>query len=310
MPRDRNASFAAQVLGKGASVSEELERQVISMYAGGMTTRDISAHVRELYNTEVSDMFVSRLVERLDPELAAWRNRALEPLYPVVFVDCLHQKIRQANGVVSTAIYQVCAYDEQGNLEVLGVWTAPATQSPKESASFWHQVLIELEGRGVKDILILCGDGLSGLEQTVNAVYPHTLFLTCVVHLVRNSLRLVNWKERKPIAKSLRAIYGASTFEQAEYALLAFEEQWGSRHPGLVKQWKVNLVKISALWGLPATLRKLVYTTNAIENLNRQVRKVTKSRGVFPNTDSALRLITLFHTRREEKLKHTKMRKD
>jgi putative transposase len=310
IPRDRQASFEPKILPKGSTVAQQLEEQVLSMYARGMTTRDIRDHVVKLYGVEVSEMFVSRLVERLDPELSAWRNRPLDTVYASLLIDCIHQKIRHSHGVTSTALYQVCGYNEQGKLDVLGIYAAPADQSEKESATFWHQVLIEIEKRGVKDVLILSADGLPGLERAVKAVYPDTIFQPCVVHMTRNSLRLVAWKDRTTIGAALRDIYTAPSYEAAEQALVAFEESWGRCHPKIVKQWRENLPRLSHLWNFGEALRKLIYTTNAIENVNRQVRKVTKNRGVFPNVESALRLITMVHIERQEKIDKLKTRGD
>jgi transposase-like protein len=263
------------------------------MYASGMTTRDIQAHVEELYGFEASEMLVSRLVERLDPELAAWRSRGLEAIYGIVFVDAIHLKVRHASGVKSTAAYQVCGYGEGGTLELLGVYMAPEGYSPAESASFWHQVLVELEHRGVQEMLIVCADALTGLDKAIEAVYPRASLQPCVVHLMRGSLVLVHHSERKPVARELKRIYQAPTYEAAERALEEVEALWGKRYPHLVAKWTEALPHLAKLYQYSMPLRTLVYTTNPIENINRQIRKVTKNRGVMPNVDSALRLLTL-----------------
>lgn len=302
IPRDRNASFEPHIVPKHGTLTAEMEGKIVSLYAHGMTTRDIQQHISQMYHVDINSMFVSRVVERLEPELIAWRDRPLEAIYPVVFIDAIHQKIRHSHGIVSTAVYLVCAYNEYGVLEVLGVWAAPSDLSPKESASFWHQVMLQLQRRGVETILTLSADGLKGLEKAVCAVFDVAHFLPCVVHLVRNSLVQVSWKDRAKVAAKLREIYQASDFEIAEHNLLAFEEEFGQKFPKIVAQWKENLPRISDLWKFGKELRKLVYTTNAIENVNRQIRKVTKTRGVFPNTDSALQLITLCLIERERKL--------
>lgn len=303
VPRDRDASFEPQIVPKHRTISQEVEARVISMYASGMTTRDIQAHVEELYGLQASEMFVSRLVERLDPELSAWRSRPLEAVYGIVFIDALHLKVRHASGVKSTAAYQVSGYGESGTLEVLGLYMAGDGHSPAESASFWHQVLIDLEQRGVKDILIICADDLSGLEQAIEAVYPSAVLQPCVVHLMRGSMALVSYRERKEVARELKTIYQAPTYEAAEMALKVVEDLYGRRYPHLVEKWRRALPRLANLYQYSMSLRKLVYTTNPIENINRQIRKVTKNRGVLPNVESALRLLTLVVRRIDEKAK-------
>ncbi len=307
VPRDRQSTFEPQIVPKGSGITDDVEARIVSMYAKGMTTRDIEDHVSELYGIGASPMLVSRVVEKLDPELKAWRNRPLEPIYPIVFIDALHLKVRHTHGVCPTATYQVCGYNESGHLEILGLYIAPETNGTSESASFWHQVLLELEGRGVKDVLIVCADGLTGLEQAVEAVFPKTRFQPCVVHLVRNTFNLVSYKDRKELAKSLRAIYQAPTYEAAEMAVEALDDEWGRQYPGVVEQWRRNLPRLANLWTYGKALRKLVYTTNPIENVHRQLRKVTENRGAMPNIGSAMRLLTLAAMRINQK-EHGKAR--
>lgn len=301
VPRDREAAFEPKVVRKRGTLSQEMERRVVAMYASGMTTRDIRAHVEEMYyGFEVSDMFVSRVVERLEPELVAWRSRPLESHYAVVFIDALHMKVRHTTGVASTALYQVAGYGESGQMEILGVYMAPeGTQA--ESATFWHQVLVELERRGVEDLLIVCADQLAGLEAAVESVYPQAHYQPCLVHIMRSSLRRVPWSERKAVARDVKRIYQAATFEEAEAELERLSMRYEGRYPALVRQWRQALPRLSTLWRYSEALRKLVYTTNPIENNNRQVRKVTKNRGAFPNGASALRLITLVLMRIDER---------
>lgn len=303
VPRDRLGSFEPQIVRKYGSITREVEDRVISMYAMGMTTRDIRDHVRELYGLNASEMFVSRIVERLEPILAQWRSRPLEAVYPVVFIDALHTKQRHTSGVASTAIYIVSAYGEAGAMDVLGVYMAPEGESTGESASFWHQVLVELEKRGVKDVMILCADQLTGLEEAVASVFPQARFQPCVVHAMRNSLRRVPWSERKVVAREIKKIYQASTYDQAEAALEHVRELYGRRYPAIVRQWTTLLPRLGDLWNYSVPLRKLVYTINPMENVNRQVRKVTKNRGVLPNRESALRLLTLILMRIDQKNK-------
>lgn len=297
VPRDRAGEFEPEIVPKYGTLTREVEDRVISMYAAGMTTREIQSHVRELYGFDASEMFVSRIVERLDPMLAEWRARPLEAVYAVVFVDAIHLKVRHQGGVKSTAAYLVSGYGEAGVMEILGLYMASEGYSPAESASFWHQVLTELERRGLDDILILCADQLTGLEDAVGSVYPQARFQPCVVHIMRSSLRRVPWSERTAVARELKCIYQAATYEQAEAALEHVRELYGRRYPALVRQWTSVLPRLGDLWHYSAPLRKLVYTINPMENLNRQIRKVTKNRGVLPNPESALRLLTLVLTR-------------
>lgn len=297
VPRDRQGLFEPQIVPKYGTITAEVEQRVVSMYAAGMTTREIQGHVQELYGFDASEMFVTRIVERLDPMLAAWRSRPLEALYPVVFVDAIHQKVRHQTGVTSTAVYVVSGYGESGSMDVLGVYMAPEGFSASESASLWHQVLVELEKRGLEDILILCADGLAGLEDAVASVYPQARFQPCVVHIMRASMRRVPWSERRGVARELKKIYQAATYEGAETALENVRTLYEKRYPGVVRQWTTALPRLSDLWNYSPVLRKLVYTINPIENVNRQIRKVTKNRGVMPNPDSALRLMTLVLTR-------------
>lgn len=298
VPRDRQASFEPVVVPKYASVTEEVEARTLAMYAQGMTTREIQRHVEELYGFQASEMFVSRLTERLDPELAAWRARPLEATYAVVFIDAMHLKVRHAAagaaaGVHSTAAYTVTGYGENGTHEILGLYMAPEGTSPSESASFWHQVLVELEKRGLEQILILCADGLTGLEEAAGAVYPQARFQPCLVHLMRTSLRHVAYTERKAVARQLKHVYQAPTYESAEQALDRFALAHRDRYPAVVRLWQEKLPALAALFSYSEPLRKLVYTTNPIEGVHRQVRKVTKNRGVLPNVASAMRLLTL-----------------
>lgn len=301
VPRDRQAEFEPQIVSKYRSITREVEDRVVALYASGTTTRDIRAHVEELYGFEASEMFVSRIVERLDPELRAWRTRALEPIYAVVFIDGLHLKVRHAVGVRTTAAYLVTGYGESGQREILGLYIADEAEGTAESAAYWLKVLSDLEKRGVKQILILCADGLSGLPESVAVVYPQAAFQPCVVHLMRASLKQVPYSERRAVAQALKAIYQAVSFEAAEAALAAFEASYGVRYAGIAQQWRRALPRISALWNYSPALRRLVYTTNPIEALNRQLRKVVKTRGVLPSTSSALRLLTLAVMRLEAK---------
>lgn len=294
VPRDRQGTFDPQIVPKHRSVTADMEARVVAMYAQGMTTREIQRHVTELYHFEASEMLVSRLVERLEPELAAWRSRELEPVYPIVFIDAVHSKVRHSTGaqrgVRSTALYTVSAYNEAGQHEVLGIYAGPEGEHGAESASIWHQVLLDLEDRGARDLLIVTSDGLSGLESALEAVFPQATHLPCVVHLMRQALRPVPYARKRAVARALKAIYQAPTPEAAEHALQAAEDTCGA---AAVQGFRAAWPRLAELWRFGAPLRRLVYTTNPIEGLHRQLRKVTKNRSVFPSVQSALRLATL-----------------
>jgi putative transposase len=295
VPRDRDGSFTPVLLPKHQSISSEIEARVIYMYAHGMSTRDIAEQITELYQFNASREFVSRLVEKLDPELTQWRNRPLEEIYAIVYIDAVHLKIRHPNGIKSTAVYIVSGYCESGAHEILGVWIAPSEHSTGhgEAASFWQSVLMDIRNRGVSTVLLACTDALTGLVEALASVYPATQHMPCVVHQVRSSLACDGWKERRGLAADLKTIYTAPTYELAELALEQLRGKYQTRLPGVVRQWEQLLPRLADLWRYSAALRQMVYTTNPQENINRQVRKMTKARGAMPGIDSALRLLTL-----------------
>ena len=292
VPRDRDSSFEPRVVPKHQRVTDEVETRVLALYAKGMSTRELREQIAALYNLDVDADFVTRLLDKVEPELVEWRSRPLERLYPIVFIDAIHLKVRHSHGVDPTAVYLVSGYGESGRMGVLGVYMAPEGQTA-ESASFWHQVLVELQRRGADDLLMVCADGLTGLEQAVSAAYPKARFQPCVVHMVRASMRQVSQKERGRLGAALREIYQAPSFEAAGQAVVKLEQEWGAKHPGVVRQWKSDLGRLENLWSYGKALRKLVYTTNPIENTNRQVRKVVKTKGAMPSVRSALTLVTM-----------------
>lgn len=295
VPRDRKGTFEPQILPKNTSYTEDLAARIVAMYANGMTQRDIARHVRDLYGVSASDDFISDVVVRIEPELQHWRSRQLEPVYAIVYVDALHVKIRHGNGVRATACYIASGYGESGSHEVLGVWIAPSEHSDGhgESAGFWATALNELIARGLRDVLFIASDALTGLEEVIAAAFPKATHIPCVVHQVRSSLKQVPWKSKREVARALRAIYAAPTYGEAELALAQLEETWGDRYPRIIAQWEQLLPRLKVLWTYSKPLRKMIYTTNPQENMNRQVRKVTKNRGVLSTPDSALRLLTL-----------------
>ena len=294
-PRDRDGSFEPRIVERHKGVSSEIEPRIISMYASGMTTEEIAAHMRELYGNSLSSSTVSRVIETVEPQLRQWRNRPLESLAAVLYVDAVHMKVRHSVGVRSTAVYIASAYLESGLLEVIGVWIAPSDDggSHGESGSFWFEALNDLRNRGLETVLFACSDDLNGLQEAIETVWPTVELYPCIVHAVRSSLRYVPYKQRKEVAAALKAIYAAQSYELAEAALEALDATYGRRHQTVVKQWRDLLPRLRSLWALSTTLRRIVYTSNPLENINRQVRKVTKNRGVLPSADSALRLCSL-----------------
>lgn len=288
VPRDREGTFAPRLVEKHERSLKGFDQKILAMYARGMSTRDIQAHIEEIYGIEVSPQFISDVTEAVGDEVRAWQTRALEPVYLAVYLDALVVKIRDKGMVANKSIHMAVGVQPDGTKDVLGIWTAAT-----EGAKFWLSVLSELKQRGVQDILVICADGLKGLPEAVEASFPAAVFQTCIVHMVRSSVRFVPWKDRKAVCADLRAIYGAIDEEAALEALDAFDSKWGKRYPMVVKSWRERWAELSPFLAFPAELRKAIYTTNAIEALNRQVRKVIKTKGAFPTEDAALKLIYL-----------------
>lgn len=290
-PRDRDASFDPKIIKKRETSVGDFTDKIVSLYSRGMTTREIEEHLREMYQIEVSAQFITRATERVEEEITEWQNRPLEKLYPVVYVDGLRVSVRAGDNrgaVISKCVYVVLGVGITGYQEVLGLWIEET-----EGAKFWLKVFTDLQARGVKDILILCGDGLTGLPDAVAAVFPQTDVQLCVVHQIRNSTRFVSYKDRKEFCSDMRPIYTAPTVQAAELALAAFEEKWGVRYPMSVASWKRNWHLLTTFMKYPVELRKIIYTTNAIENLNAQLRKNTSNRKVFPNDAAIIKLLYL-----------------
>lgn len=288
VPRDRDSSFEPIILPKGQSRFTGFDDKIIALYARGMTTRDIQAHLEEMYGVEVSPTLVSQVTRAIQEEVTLWQNRPLEEVYPIVYLDAIRVKVRQDGRVINKAVYLAVGVNFDGHKEVLGLWTAET-----EGAKFWLQVVTELKNRGIKDIFIACVDGLKGFPEAIEAVFPDTQIQLCLVHMVRHSLNYVSWKQRKEIAGDLKAIYQAPTIEQAEDNLELFEDKWNSSHPTIGKSWRRNWERITPLFSYPSEIRKAIYTTNAIESVNMSLRKVTKNRGSFPNDDSMIKLLYL-----------------
>ena len=289
LPRDRDGTFAPILIPKHERRFTGFDERIIAMYARGMSVREIQAFLAESYGTDVSPDFISSVTDEVMAETLAWQSRPLEPVYPVVFFDALRVKIR-GDGVVSNkAVYLALGIQADGQRDVLGLWIEQT-----EGAKFWLKVFNELKTRGCQDILIAVVDGLKGLAEAIGAVYPKTAVQTCIVHLIRNSLEYAGWKDRKLVAQALRPIYAAPSEEAAELALQAFAEgPWGIKYPNIVQSWKRAWEHVTPFFVFPPDIRRVVYTTNAIESLNMQLRKIIKTRGHFPNDEAAIKLLWL-----------------
>ncbi len=287
-PRDRNGSFEPQIVAKGQRRFEGFDQAIISLYSRGLTTREIEGHLLEIYGVEVSPGLVSQVTDAVCADVLAWQNRPLEEVYPIVYFDALWGKVRENGQVVKVAVYLALGITMTGNKEVLGMWAANS-----EGAKFWLHVLTELKNRGVRDIFIGCVDGLKGFPEAMEAVFPATQVQLCLVHMVRQSLSYVGWKERKAVAADLKQIYRAATEAQAEQALRDFEVKWDRKYPSISKSWRAHWPELITFLKYPPDIRKALYTTNAIESLNRSLRKISKNRGVFPNVDSVFKLYYL-----------------
>jgi len=288
VPRDRQSTFEPVLVPKGQRRLAGLEEKVIALYARGCSTRDIQAHLQDLYGVEISATLISQVTDVVIEEVRQWQARPLEALYPIVWLDALVVKVREHNRVMNKAVYLVLGVNLSGNKELLGLWIAQT-----EGAKFWLGILTELKNRGLQDILIVCVDGLTGFPEAIAAVYPQTQVQLCIVHLVRNSLKYVPWKQQREVAADLKSIYQASTLEQAEDALTAFAQKWDSCYPTISGLWLRHWERIIPFFAYPADIRRVVYTTNAIESLNRSLRKVLKTKGSFPDEDAVLKLLYL-----------------
>jgi len=288
VPRDRNGTYDPKIIPKHERRFAGFDQKILSMYARGMTTRDIQGHLEEMYGVEVSPALISEVTDAVMEEVRAWQSRPLEPIYPILYLDALMVKMRHEGRVENRAVFVGIGVNLEGSKEVLGLWTSAA-----EGAKFWLQILTEIRNRGVKDILIACVDGLKGFPEAIQSVYPQTQVQLCIVHMVRNSLNYVNWKERKTVAADLKLIYHAATAEEAEQRLRDFEQQWDEKYSSIGKMWRRNWAGIVPFFAFPAEIRRAVYTTNIVESLNMSLRKVIKTRGSFPGEEAALKLLYL-----------------
>jgi putative transposase len=288
VPRDREASFEPRIVAKHQTRWTGFDDKVLSMYARGMTTREIQGHLEEMYGVEVSPALISQVTEEVMEEVKTWQNRPLDAIYAIVYLDALYVKMRHEGRVENRAVYVAIGITLEGRKEVLGLWT-----SANEGAKFWLTILTELRNRGLKDIFIACVDGLKGFPQAIESVYPQTQVQLCIVHLVRASLNYVTWKDRKAVAAALKPIYRAATAAQAEQELEDFIAAWGAKYQAIGKLWREQWQRVIPFFAFPPEIRKVIYTTNAVESLHMSLRKIIKNRGSFPSEDSALKLLYL-----------------
>ena len=295
-PRDRNGTFEPQIVRKRQTRWVGFDEKVISLYARGLTVREIQAHLAEIYGTEISPDLISKITDAVIEDAKAWQNRPLERLYPIVYLDALVIKIREAQAVRNFACYVAIGVNLEGQREVLGIWFQRS-----EGAKFWMQVLTDLKQRGVADVLFFCVDGLTGFPEAIEATFPHATVQTCLVHQVRSSLKFVSYKDRKQVAADLRKIYTAANVEHAADELERFASKWDERYPTISQSWLERWEQITPFLAYPQEVRRVIYTTNSIEALHRQIRKIIKTRGHFPTEESARKLLYLAITKAETK---------
>ena len=289
IPRDRKGEFEPQLVKKNqTTLSGDIEEKILSMYAKGMSTGDIEAHIRDIYGLSVSDSTISRVTDKILPIVREWQQRPLESLYGVVFMDAVHFHVRSEGQIVKKAVYVAIGLDMEGKRDVLGMWIGE-----NESAKFWLGILNSLKNRGVEDILIACVDGLTGFTNAIEAVYPRTEVQQCIIHQIRNTTRFVSYKDIKELMKDLKLVYEAVDEVTALSALDAFDAKWNKKYPKIASSWREKWPNLATYFKYPQQVRKLIYTTNAIENFNRQLRKVTKAKSVFPTDDSLLKMLYL-----------------
>ena len=291
IPRDRNGEFDPQIVKKHQTDISSIEDQVLSMYAKGMTTRDISEHLMSVYGVEASSTMISKMTDKILPIAKEWQNRPLSSKYAVVFMDAVHYNVRQDNAIIKKAVYIVIGIRLDGEKEVMGMWVGG-----NESAKYWLGVLNEIKNRGTEDILIVSVDGLTGFADAIHAVYPKTEIQRCIIHQIRYSTRFVSYKDIKTFMADLKQVYQSPTENIAIQQLDALVDKWGKRYPSTISSWRNNWAELSTYFKYPPELRKMIYTTNSIENFNRQLRKVTKSKSIFPTDDSLFKMLYLAMT--------------
>ena len=288
VPRDRDSEFEPQFVKKGQRRLLGFDDKIIALYAKGQTTRDIADTLKEMYGVDVSHTLISQVTDAVLEEVENWQHRPLDIVYPIIYLDCIVIKVHQDKRVIKKAVYLALGVNTEGFKELLGLWI-----SENEGAKFWMSVLTELQNRGIKDVFIFSVDGLTGFPEAINAVYPKSKIQLCIVHMVRNSLKYVSYKDRKEVATDLKQIYSSVTLSEAEHELAAFEGKWDSRYASISKIWRRNWENLIAIFDYPDEIRKIIYTTNAIESLNSVIRKAIKNRRIFPNDKSAFKVIYL-----------------
>ena len=287
-PRDRNGDFQPQLIPKRQKYFEGFDEKILAMYARGMSVRDIQGCLLEMYKVDVSEGLISQATEGIMEEVKAWQNRPLDSVYPIIFLDCIVVKSREEGKVTNRSVYLALAVNMEGQKELLGIWIAQS-----EGAKFWLSVITELKNRGIKDIFIACVDGLKGFPEAIESVFPQTQIQLCIVHMIRNSVKYVNWKDRKGVCQDLKSIYTSATEQQAELALDAFSDKWDIKYPTISKMWRNHWEHVIPFFDYPADIRRVIYTTNAIESLNRSLRKVIKTKGAFPNDAAIMKIFYL-----------------
>ena len=288
VPRDRNSTFEPQTVPKGQTRFEGFDDKILSLYARGMTTRQIEQHLEEIYQVEVSPSLISSVTDAISDEVKAWQSRPLDAVYPIIYLDALVVKVRESSHIQNKALHLIVGINTSGRKEVLGLWV-----THNEGAKFWLAVLTDLKNRGVKDIFIACVDGLTGFPEAIEAAYPKAEVQLCIVHQVRNSLKYVSWKWRKEVAEDLKMIYTAATVAEAEMQLEAFSRKWDEQLPTISKSWRLNWERLTPFMSYPPEIRRVIYTTNVIESVNSSLRKVLKNRGSFPNEEAVIKLVYL-----------------
>lgn len=287
-PRDRDGTFEPALIKKSQTRITSMDSQILSLYAKGMTTREIVATFKEMYDADVSATLISKVTDAVKEQVVEWQNRPLDALYPIVYMDCIVIKVRQDGSVINKAVFLALGVNTEGQKELLGMWIAE-----NEGAKFWLSVLTELKNRGLKDILIACIDGLKGFPEAINTIYPDTNIQLCIVHMVRNNLKYVSWKDYKTVTADLKKIYQSATEDAALQALDEFGEKWDDQYPQISKSWLANWANLNTFFSYPLDIRKAIYTTNAIESLNSVIRHATKKRKIFPSDDSVKKVVYL-----------------
>lgn len=288
VPRDRNGEYEPQIIGKYSRNVDGMEEKILALYSCGMSQRDIADQIKNLYDIDISDGPVSKIVEKITPEITAWQNRPLESVYPFIFMDAIHYKVKENHQYITKAAYIVLGIQLDGHKDILGVWIGE-----HESAKFWLSVMNDLRNRGIKDVYVFCVDGLTGFREAINAAFPHSQIQRCIIHQIRSSTKYVSYKDIKAVMTDLKKIYQAINEDEARNALIQFKENWAKTYPSCVRSWEENWDILSTFFAYPAEVRKIIYTTNIIEGLNRQFRKITKNKPSFTNDDSLRKILYL-----------------